>query len=161
MPKRQCGKRFGNPLYAAISFIWSYVRISKTVGKKSSPASAASFAILFCSSRRYAGSAVFSATSLMLGAYPAASIPATEELFDGSHDCVLVADLARDHPVVLAEVLAQVFDELTRAVRALDLPVGEHVYPRQELVLQDFDAEQRIGHGPVVPVRKGEWIDVP
>ena len=67
MPKRQCGKRFGKPPYAAISFIWSYVRISKTIGKKSSPSSAASLSIRCCSVRRYGGSAVLSANSLMPG----------------------------------------------------------------------------------------------
>src|SRR3974390_990225 len=99
MPKRQCGYRFGKPPYAAISFIWSYVRISKTVGKKSRPASAASFSILLCSSRRYAGSAVFSANSLIgtLGAL-------SQEFLDGTDDGVLVADLARDDPIVFAEV---------------------------------------------------------
>src|SRR5271165_4167979 len=119
MPKRQCGYRFGKPPYAAISFIWSYVKISKTVGKKSSPASAASFSILFCCSRRYAGSAVFSANSLMVKPCPSrfspqSSRPLAQKFLDRAHDRILVADLARDDALVLAEVLSQVLDELPR-----------------------------------------------
>src|SRR5262249_4927499 len=53
-----------------ISFIWSYVRISKTVGKKSRPSAAAIFSIFSCSLTRYCGSAVFSANSLIKQGYP-------------------------------------------------------------------------------------------
>ncbi len=52
MPKRQCGYRLGKPPYAAISFIWSYVRISKMVGKKSSPYERAIFSIRSFSAAR-------------------------------------------------------------------------------------------------------------
>src|ERR1019366_8687212 len=89
------------------------------------------------------------------------SVAFAEELFDGADDGVLVADLARDDAVVAAEVLAQVFDELTRPVRALDLAVREHVHARQELVLQEVDAEERVVHRPVVAVGEMERIDVP
>jgi hypothetical protein len=51
-------------------------------------------------------------------------VPLPEELLDGADDGVLVADLARHDALVLAEVLAQVLDELARAVRALDLAVA-------------------------------------
>src|SRR5579883_177997 len=164
MPKRQCGYRFGKPPYAAISFIWSYVRISKTVGKKSSPASAASLSIRFCSSRKYAGSAVFSANSLMGTNLPRSgrtSRSLSQKLLDRTDDRVLVADLARDDALVLTEVLPQVLDELPGAVGALDLAVREHVRARQDPLLEQIHAEQRVVHRPVVAVGEVERVDVP
>ena len=61
----------------------------------------------------------------------------------------------------LREVLAQILDELARAVRALDLAVGEHVHARQELLLQELDARERVVHRPVVAVGEVERVDVP
>src|SRR5579859_3644107 len=89
------------------------------------------------------------------------SRPLAVKLLDGSDDGVLVADLARDDALVLAEVLSQVLDELPRAVRALDLAVSEHVHARQELVLHQLDAEERVVHRPVVAVGEVERVDVP
>ena len=52
-----------------------------------------------------------------------------------------LSSISRGHDaLVLVEVLAQVLDELARAVRALDLAVGEQVHARQDLVLEQLDA---------------------
>jgi hypothetical protein len=62
----------------------------------------------------------------------------------------------------LVEVLAQVLDELPRAVGALDLAVAEHVHLRQQLaLLEQLDAAHRVVHRPVVAVGEVERVDVP
>jgi hypothetical protein len=48
-----------------------------------------------------------------------------EELLDGVHDRVLALDLGRHDAAVLVEVLGQILDELTRAIRRLDLAVAK------------------------------------
>src|SRR5579863_3228351 len=107
-----------------------------------------------CSFRKYAGRAVLRANSLTTPHPPSISLP--KEILDRSDDRVLVADLARDDAAVSSEVLSQVFDELPRSVRALHLPVGEHIDARQEVGLEYLDAKQGVVHRPVVPVRKVE-----
>ena len=56
---------------------------------------------------------------------------------------------------------AQVFDELARAIRTLDLPVAEHVARRDDLFPQELHALHRVVRGPVVAVGEVERIDVP
>ena len=84
-----------------------------------------------------------------------------EELLDGVHDRVLALDLARHDALVLVEVLGQVLDELTRAVRRLDLAVTEQVHVRQDVFLHQLDARMRVVDRPVVTVGEVERIDVP
>ena len=63
------------------------------------------------------------------------SLPLAEKVFDTPHDGVLVANFAHHDPFVPGEMLAQVLDELSRAVRALHLAVREHIAPRQDMGL--------------------------
>src|ERR1700722_4127880 len=109
-----------------------------------------------CSARRYWGSAVFSANSLMVHNCRALRAPAealfppragrrrsrpaplfalAEEFLDRTDDRVLVPDLARHDPLVLPEMVAQILDELAGPIGALHLAVGEHVHPRKDLLL--------------------------
>src|SRR5664279_1113648 len=103
-------------------------------------------------SRRYAGNLFNAETTLF-------SLP--EELFDRVHDRVLALDLARDDAFVLVEVLGQVLDELTRAVRRLDLAVREQIHERQDFFLQQLDAGMGVVDRPVITVGEMERIDVP
>src|SRR5690606_3726796 len=106
-------------------------------------------------------SAIRVSTTRATGSRRGASRAFAQELLDRSDDGVLVADLAGGDPLVFAEVLPQVFDELARAVRAFDLPVREHVHPRQELLLEEIDAREGVVHRPVVAVGEMERVDVP
>src|SRR5690242_17792410 len=117
------------------------------MGKKSSPNSFAIFSIFCCSARRYWGSDVFNANSVT-------SLSLSQKLLDRIHDRVLVPDLAGDEAILFRKKLAQVFDELSRAVGTLHLAVSEHVHLWQELRLQELDTRQGVVHRPVVAVGK-------
>src|SRR5713101_8450135 len=124
------------------------------IGKKSSPYDLAMPSIFCCSARRYWGSDVFSANSVT-------SLALSQELLDGIDDGVLVANLAGDQAIFFGEKLAQVLDELTRAVRTLHLAISEQVDLRKKLGLQELDAGQGVVHRPVVAVREVKRVDVP
>src|SRR5690606_16909538 len=87
------------------------------------------------------------------------SLTLAEEIADRAHDGVAIANFARDQPVVVLEMLAQVLDELPRAVGALDLAVAEHVGRWKKLLPHELDAEQRVVDAPVVAVGKMEGVD--
>src|SRR5919198_5313771 len=89
------------------------------------------------------------------------SLPLAEELLDAPVDRVLVGDLGERHVLLRPDGLAQILDELARAVRALHLPVAEQVYDGQDAVLQQLDAQARVVGAPVVAVREVERRDVP
>src|SRR5258708_37733916 len=110
--------------------------------------------IFNCSARRYCGSDVFRANSVT-------SLTLSQKLLDRVDDGVLVANLAGDEAILLREKLAQILDELTRAIGALDLSVAEHVDLWQELRLEKLDTGQGIVHRPVVTVGEVKGIDVP
>src|SRR5687767_10076276 len=100
---------------------------------------------------RYVGSSLTARTLL----------PFPEEIADGVHDGLLALDLGGHQPLLLGEVLLKVLDELARAVRRLDLPVGELVAAREDLSAQEVDAGDGVVHRPVVAVGEVERIDVP
>src|SRR5262249_25004501 len=91
----------------------------------------------------------------------AASAPLPEEVFDGGVDRVLVGDLAERDVRRLTDVLAQVLDELPAAVRRLDLAVGELIHVREDLGLEQVDAQPRVVGRPVVSVAEVKGVDVP
>ena len=64
-----------------------------------------------------------------------------EELSNRLDDRVTVVDLARDQLVVFGEVLLEVFDELPRAVGAIDLAVAKDVRGREKKLLEDVDTQ--------------------
>src|ERR1041385_2660483 len=125
-------------------------------GKKSRPYCAAVASILACSVRRYLGIREgFESACIVI------SFPLSQEVLDAPDDAVLVADLGRDHAFVLSEMLAQVLDELPGAVGAFDLTISEEIHARENRLLHDLHARQRVVHAPVVAVREMERIDVP
>src|SRR5271155_2765180 len=87
--------------------------------------------------------------------------PLSQEGLDRVVDLVARGDLGEDDALVLLEGALQVLHELARAVGRLDLPVGEDVHARQDLLLEELDAAPRVVAAPVVSVREVEGIDVP
>src|SRR5467141_618494 len=84
--------------------------------------------------------------------------PLPEEVLDRIVDGVLVADLGKGHVLHRVEGLAQVLDELTAAVGALHLAVGELVHLGEDLRLEQVDAGASVVRAPVVAVGEVERI---
>ena len=84
-----------------------------------------------------------------------------QELPNRLDDRVAVVDFARDQLLVAGEVLFEVFDELPRAIGAIDLAVAKDVGSREQEFLQNIDTEQSVIDAPVVAIREMEGVDVP
>src|SRR3990172_2876077 len=125
---------------------------SKTTSSKSSPYPRAYPSTCTRMSCRWAGSS---------WRRDSTSAPLPQEGLDGAVDRLLVGDLGEGHVAVGPQVVAQVLDELAGAVGALHLAVAEEVHRREQVGLEQVDAEAGVVGAPVVAVGEVEGVDVP
>src|SRR5436309_9965370 len=89
------------------------------------------------------------------------SMPLPKERLDRIVNVVLAVHPARQHLLVVAQMLVEHVDEVAGAVGAGDLAVAEHVAHGQELLLEEHDAVAAVGFGAGVAVAEVEQVDVP